>query len=117
MQYLLRILEPSATPQTNPQFVDTLKRHAGAKFKANVTWGAYCNPNKDGYFETIQGDPNSVELVEGNKGCDENYYQKSIPRGDDDLFVETFKCDKCNAIVRAFPKLRKFSSVDDEAAA
>lgn len=114
MQYLLRILEPAATPQTNTEFVDLLKKHGGDRFKANVTWSAFCNPNKDAYFETAPDEAGNTSVVvqEGTKGCGENYYQKAIPRDDAGMFADTFKCTECNAVVRAFPKLRKFSSIE-----
>ena len=110
LTYLIRVLEPAATPRTNPQFVDVFGKQGGKKFKANVVWSAFCNPNKDAYFENKDG---VVELVEGNKGCGENYYQKAIPRDESGMYVDTFKCtDGCNAVLKAFPKLRKFSSLE-----
>lgn len=113
MTYLIRVLEPSATPQTNPEFVAALQRHAGEKFKANVTWSAYCNPKKDIYMEVAdEAGETTVQVQEGTKGCTTNYYQNAIPRDDKGMFVDTFTCTECNAVVRAFPKLRKFSSVE-----
>ena len=110
MQYLIRILDPSATPATNQQFVAILSAHAGEKFKASVTWSAYCNPNKTARFANAEG---VAEEVESTTGCGENFYQQSIPTDDDTgQFESQFSCSGCGAVVRSFPKLRNYRSVN-----
>lgn len=109
MQYLVRSIDPTATPKSNTEFVQVLNGLAGRRFKATVAWSAYCNPNKDVYFPDGEG---NLQVHEGTKGCGTNYYQQNIPRGDDNLFIDRFECSECGATVRAFPRLRNFQPVE-----
>lgn len=113
LTYLVRCF--GEKPTTPKQHAEALIKHAGESFRADVTWSAYCNPNRNAYFETKETNENGEEVtvvkeVEGTHGCGANFYQEDIPKDADGLYVQRFTCGECNAQVMAFPGLRNFKS-------
>lgn len=105
LTYLIRALNPTATPKTNKEFATEFAKHGGRKFKASVTWSAFCSPTKDAYFPD-PSNPGTSILCAGTPGCGKNYYQQDIPK-QGGVYQERFQCT-CGATLRAFPKLRNF---------
>lgn len=92
MTYLIKALEATVPDgeksklTNNVSYVKALEKHLGKQFYAEVSWRAYCNPNKDIYMRITDADGNTrVEQQPGTPGCGANYtsyardFTKRIP--------------------------------------
>jgi len=117
MSYLLRALEDQSAPRKSSEFIKALNAHAGEEFRADVEWGAFCNPAKD-IFVSGSG------RAEGKKGCGQRYGMRDydrkdgtkvvqIPRHDDGTWAEEFDCGTpgCGATIRCFGQLTNFRAI------
>lgn len=113
MDYLLRDgLGEKAKPKTNKQYADTLMKHAGETFKADIERSWFCNPNRN--IRTAEGD-RTVE-VEGKLGCGARYYMKDVEKVLSDpndpnspkVYPERITCGGCGAEIRGFSNLVRF---------
>lgn len=81
MNYLIAALEANlpeserATLNSNQAFHDAMLKYGGARFKAELSWTAYCHPAKPMYV--TQEDPETgvlrAQKIEGTEGCGSNY--------------------------------------------
>lgn len=102
----------SKPPGGNKGYADEFQKHAGTDFGADVEWNWYCNEKKDIYVPNGSG---GYQVVEGQKGCGTNYYQKDvdkIPSNPEDpnspkVYPMRVQC-QCGAHVRAFANLVRF---------
>jgi len=134
MTYLIKALEAKEEKKTklttNKAFAETLSKFAGGLFVAELTWNAYCNPNKDIYMN-IRDDEGKVikaEVQEGNVGCGASYNSysrdplKAIPvDGETGFFLERFEETEvhgedygCPAVLFCNARLGRFKWTDGE---
>lgn len=117
MDYLLKALEPKGTvlPTTLRGFGETLARHAGGEFDADISYSWNCSESRDIYKAKIDpatGQPtDETEKQEGVKGCGAKYYQAEKTKKTEQQIAKVagsypyeIAC-RCGAIVRAFANL------------
>jgi hypothetical protein len=134
MTYLVKALEAKQDKKsplnTNKAFAEALSAHAGGLFVAELTWNAYCNPNKDIYMNIRdeEGKVLKAEVQEGNVGCGSSYNSysrdpaKAIPiDGETGFFLERFEETDvhgeeygCPAVLFANARLGRFKWTDGE---
>jgi hypothetical protein len=107
MDYLLRALGEKQKPKSNKEYMQTLQRHAGQQFSADLRYSWRCSKDRDIRARDPQG---SVQVVEGRKGCGEAYYQEDVPKGADGQVPYEITCGNCGALLRAFANLDNLRS-------
>lgn len=132
MTYLIKALESTTGSKTklttNKAFADALSKFGGALFEAELSWNAYCNPNKDIYVQ--ERDENDVATKatqqDGQTGCSKSYnsYARNklerIPEDENNWFIERFEETTvhgdeyvCPAILFANARLGRFKAVTE----
>jgi len=134
MTYLIKALQAKETKKTplttNKAFAETLSKYTGGLFIAELTWNAYCNPNKDIYMNIRDEDGKVIkaEIQEGNVGCGASYNSysrdpgKAIPiDGETGFFTERFEETEvhgedygCPAVLFCNARLGRFKFTDGE---
>lgn len=123
MHYLMTALHEVPSGWSSMQFAKAFIKHSGDKFRGDVTWSSYCNPDKVRYiWDEAQG--KSVEDPDGNKGCGQRWapqqrknkkgeVTEAIPRNDETGKYETrFTCF-CDAMLQPFVEIRNFKPAGD----
>ncbi len=107
LDYLLRALGEKAKPGSNRAYIETLKKHQGREFGADITYSWRCSKDRDIRVKNPQSGAPTV--VEGQKGCGEGYYENDVAPmklADGSLPYE-ITCS-CGALLRAFANLDQF---------
>lgn len=135
MNYLIAALEGEtdspAVLNSNQAFYDALNRFGGKRFRAELSWTAYCHPGKPMYV--TQEDPETgtrrAEKIEGTEGCGANIAtygpaiwnaaekKGRIPKEDgkfmeafDEVLVHGDYENGCPARLFSKPRLNRFKS-------
>jgi len=78
-----------------------LVRHAGKEFGADIAYRWLCSDQRDIRTKDAQG--NTV-VVEGKKGCGENFYQNDVAKVNGQVPYEIL-CPNCHGTLRAWANL------------
>lgn len=105
LDYLLRALGEKQKPKSNREYMQTLQRHGGQEFGADIRYRWFCSKERDIRVKDPQG---NVVVVEGTKGCGESYYEEDIAKNPDGSVPYEILCPCKGAILRAFSNLDKF---------
>lgn len=108
MDFLFRdAFEEKTKPKTNQEYANTLIKHAGQEFGADISWSWSCNDQRNIRIRTEQ---DTVEEVEGQPGCGKRYYTKDVPKNEDGTYPLHITCagEGCGADLRAFASLERF---------
>lgn len=118
MMYLFQALGEKTYNPNPKSVIETLNKHKGETFKADVTLQANCSEGRPVYELDSTG--NSVKN-EAKFGCGKEYQQQGFTRKkgkkagqtvlvipkEDGQFVERFQCS-CGAVLRSFQQLQNF---------
>jgi hypothetical protein len=99
--YLLRALGEKDKPQSNRGYIETLKRHGGKEFGADLRYSWRCSTDRDIRARDQNG---AVQPVEGQKGCGNAFYQEDVPKQADGTTPYEITC-QCGALLRAFANM------------
>jgi hypothetical protein len=107
LDYLLRALGEKGKPRSNREYMQTVQRHAGKQFGADLRYSWRCSKDRDIRARDGQG---QVQVVEGKKGCGESYYQEDVPKAANGEVPYEIQCGNCGALLRAFANLDNIRS-------
>lgn len=107
MDYLLRALGEKQKPKSNRGYMETLQRHAGQQFGADLRYSWRCSRDRDIRARDQAG---AVQVIEGKKGCGEAYYQEDVQKSADGSVPYEITCGNCGALLRAFANLDNLRS-------
>ena len=107
--YLLKALGEKAKPKNNRQYIETLNKHAGQEFAADISYSWNCDDKRNIWTRDAEGKLNEVEE---QHGCGRRYYQadktkkdeQKIQRLEDGSYPVSVACS-CGAEVRCFANL------------
>ena len=111
------------TGWSSTDFALAFIRHSMGRFRAQVVWTSYCNPENDRYvFDEAQ---NKSVKDEGNKGCGQRWgltertnkntgeITGKIPQDEAGRWLSRFNC-ACGAYLSVFTELRNFKAAEGE---
>jgi hypothetical protein len=107
--YLLKALGEKQKPKNLRGYIETLNKHAGQEFGADIAFSWHCDDKRNIYARDAEG---KLSEVEGTKGCGRRYYQadktkkdeQKIARLEDGTYPTNVVCS-CGAEVRCFANL------------
>lgn len=99
--YLLRALGHKTKPPSNRGYIEALRSTGGKEFGADIRYSWRCDTKRDIRVRDAQG---AVQVVEGQKGCNEAYYQEDVEKLPDGTYPHEIAC-QCGALLRAFANL------------
>lgn len=102
LDYVLRALGEKTKPTNNRSYMQTLQKHAGQQFGADLRYSWRCSKDRDIRARDSAG---QVQVVEGKKGCGESYYQEDVPKSPAGEVPYEINCGSCGALLRAFANL------------
>lgn len=113
MAYLLKALAYTGLLTSNESFAEALSMFPGHRFKADLTYNAYCNPKKKAWKNNKESDETgcgqSLEM-EGYTRTRDGVVIKSIPQAVTGKYLSRFECH-CGADLRVRTKLVNFRSI------
>lgn len=107
LDYLLRALGEKTKPTNNRTYMQTVQKHAGQPFGADLRYSWRCSKDRDVRARDSAG---QVQVIEGKKGCGESYYQEDVPKSPAGEVPYEINCGSCGALLRAFANLDNIRS-------
>lgn len=103
LDYLLKALGEKVRPQTNKQYIETIKKYAGKEFGADVSFSWRCSKDRNIRVADPQDPDGKLTEVENTPGCGKGYYQRDVQKVEGQFPLQ-IQC-ACGAVLRAFANL------------
>lgn len=117
--YLLASLGETAMPKTMIAYGETIAKHGGSRFGADVELNWNCNPKRNVRLETEGGqlvEADGTNGIEVQKGCGARYYERDMQKNDQGKFESKVTC-ACGAVLFANENLTRFRKVSQQTVA